>query len=67
MLRRLMIGQDDGAGKLIPRITVAARCGALQEDIQKWQGSRSDPHKDGLDALRYIVRALTEPPARMAA
>tara|TARA_R110000751_G_scaffold38010_1_gene91569 strand:+ start:572 stop:1993 length:1422 start_codon:yes stop_codon:yes gene_type:complete len=27
----------------------------LREDIERWEGSRRDPCKDGLDALRYIA------------
>lgn len=62
-LRRMMMGEG-GTG---PRLLVAPHCTAIQDDIAKWQGSRSDPHKDGLDALRYIVCMLSDPPAAIAA
>lgn len=36
-------------------ITIDPSCTPLIEDIENWRGSYSDPHKDGLDSLRYIV------------
>ena len=41
------------------RFSVDPRCVHLDEDLREWQGSRIDPHKDGLDALRYIVVKMT--------
>lgn len=42
------------------RISVSPACVHLDEDLREWKGSRIDPHKDGLDALRYIVTDLTQ-------
>jgi hypothetical protein len=42
------------------RISVDARCTHLDDDLREWRGSRIDPHKDGIDALRYIVVDLTQ-------
>ena len=53
ILHRLMVGDA-------PRLTVAAECGDLNDDLSNWQGSLSDPHKDGIDALRYIVVPMVE-------
>lgn len=51
VLHRLMVDS---------RISVAPRCTHLDEDLREWKGSRIDPHKDGIDALRYIVVELTQ-------
>lgn len=42
------------------RLLVHPRCVKLIEDLEQWQGVRTDPHKDGLDALRYIVVPMVE-------
>jgi hypothetical protein len=59
MLHRLMV--DDP-----PRLTVSTRCSLLHADLAGWQGSTSpsDPHKHGLDGLRYIAVPLLEGRAR---
>ena len=36
-----------------PRIFFCRWCQLIQEDVQKWDGSRGSPHKDGLDRLGY--------------
>jgi hypothetical protein len=43
-----------------PRMSVHPRCTHLIEDFERWQGVRRDPHKDGLDALRYVVVPMVE-------
>ena len=43
-----------------PRLIVNPRCGHLIEDFERWQGSTRDPHKDGLDAFRYITVPMVE-------
>jgi hypothetical protein len=49
-----------------PRLTVSTRCSLLHADLAGWQGSTSpsDPHKHGLDGLRYIAVPLLEGRAR---
>lgn len=42
------------------RISVDPRCVHLDEDLREWKGSRVDPHKDGIDGLRYIVCDMTQ-------
>jgi len=66
-LRRLMMGDPTMSPPVPPQITIHPRCVKLQEDIERWQGSRTDPHKDGLDALRYVVVEMTDQDARAAA
>lgn len=53
ILHRMMVGMS-------PRILVSDRCVHLAEDLSKWQGKSTDPHKDGIDALRYIVVDMIE-------
>ena len=48
VLHRLMIAQP-------PRITFHEDAKHLCEDMAEWRGSFIDPHKDGIDALRYAV------------
>lgn len=43
-----------------PRLQMNARCGALNDDFSQWQGSFNDPHKDGIDSVRYIVVPMAE-------
>ena len=43
-----------------PRITFSPRCKWLPESMERWEGSTTDPLKDGLDALRYTVVPLIE-------
>jgi hypothetical protein len=38
----------------------------LQEDINEWRGSFVDPHKDGIDALRYAVVFATQESSKRA-
>ena len=53
MLHRMMVGTS-------PRIQVASKCTVLHEDLRQWQGRSRDPHKDGIDALRYVVVGMIE-------
>jgi hypothetical protein len=53
ILHRLMVGDD-------PKLRVSPRCGPLNEDLSLWQGGQKDPHKDGIDAFRYISVAMCE-------
>lgn len=54
VLHRLMVGTT-------PRIKFHRESTeALQKDLQEWRGSYIDPHKDGIDALRYAVVDMTE-------
>lgn len=53
ILHRLMVGNT-------PRLRVAMHCAALNTDLSSWQGAKLDPHKDGIDALRYIVVPMVE-------
>ncbi len=66
-LGRLMVGDPEAKPPEPPQITVSPRCTRLHADIENWQGSRTDPCKDGLDALRYIVAEMTQPSHRAAA
>lgn len=40
-------------------IEFSPACVHLHEDLLEWRGDRADPHKDGIDALRYIVVDMT--------
>jgi len=53
ILHRLMV---DG------RFTVSTRpeCNPLDDDFTKWQYSFGDPHKDGIDSVRYTVVPMVE-------
>jgi hypothetical protein len=51
IMHRMMAGR---------RLLVSTGCQALASDLSLWQGGRTDPHKDGIDALRYIVTAMAE-------
>ena len=53
MLHRMMVGAE-------PRLQVSSRCTALHDDLRQWQGRTRDPHKDGIDALRYVVVGMIE-------
>jgi hypothetical protein len=55
ILHRLMVQEP-------ARFTVAPSCHDLIEDLNEWQGSTSptDPHKHGIDALRYIAIPMVE-------
>ncbi len=53
LLHRLMVGDD-------PRLTVDPRCEHLIGDFEAWEGATTDPHKDGIDAARYIIVPLVE-------
>jgi hypothetical protein len=53
ILHRMMVGMS-------PRFSMADRCTHLAEDLLRWQGRKTDPHKDGIDALRYIVVDMVE-------
>lgn len=53
ILHRLMLGKQ-------PRMLLSPRCKHLPESFSKWQCSFTDPLKDGLDALRYIVVPMIE-------
>jgi len=55
ILHRLMVGSQ-------PRFSVHPRCTELDTDLTQWQGSTSpsDPHKHGIDALRYIAVPMVE-------
>lgn len=53
ILHRLMVGRR-------PRLHVHPRCRPLIEDIESWRGGLTDPHKDGIDSLRYITVPLLE-------
>lgn len=43
-----------------PRFHVHPRCSAVVEDLERWQGSTRDPHKDGLDSIRYALVPMVE-------
>jgi hypothetical protein len=45
-LHRLMVGAH-------PRLMVHPRCAHLIDNIEKWEGGKLDPAKDGIDAWRY--------------
>jgi hypothetical protein len=51
VLHRLMVAK---------RITVDPSCAPLIHDIERWQGDRLAPEKDGIDSLRYGVVGLME-------
>ncbi len=51
LLHRLMV---DG------RWLVDPRCEKLHEDLMEWGGAFADPHKDGIDAARYVTVALVQ-------
>jgi hypothetical protein len=53
IIHRLMVGER-------PRFLMHPRCTVLASDLSAWQGSSSDPHKDGIDALRYTVVPMVE-------
>lgn len=53
ILHRLMVGGQ-------PRIVFADRCTTLADDIARWEGKKTDPHKDGIDALRYVIVDMLE-------
>lgn len=53
MMHRMMVGAN-------PRLLVSDRCVHLARDLQRWQGRTNDPHKDGIDALRYIIVDMVE-------
>lgn len=36
-------------------ISTSAVCNPLDEDFAEWQGKKLDPHKDGIDSVRYIA------------
>jgi hypothetical protein len=42
------------------RLTVDPSCSHLAEDLANWEGRQTDPHKDGIDAWRYITVPLVE-------
>jgi len=52
ILHRLMVADPY-------RIRFASRCEHLHEDLIEWRGDMADPHKDGIDALRYVVVDMT--------
>ena len=65
---------------LADHLWIHPRCQRLPVDLAEWRGDRTDPCKDGIDALRYIVvdlvdvrgvrfagRDSTRPPARRSA
>lgn len=54
VLHRLMV--SDPPAILFSKTTTAA----LQEDLLEWRGASTDPHKDGIDALRYAVVDMTK-------
>ena len=58
-LHRLMVSKGSGTHSG-PRLTVAPACKHLDEDLQEWQGGKLDPHKDGIDAWRYIAVPMLE-------
>ena len=53
ILHRLMVGEH-------PRLSVSPVCVHLNEDLSLWQGSSTDPHKDGVDSFRYITVPMVE-------
>mgnify|MGYP001611458583 CR=1 FL=1 len=53
ILHRLMVGKP-------PRLRISPRCRHLPESFAKWEGSTTDPLKDGLDAARYAIVPLIE-------
>jgi len=53
ILHRMMVADP-------PRLRLSKRCGALADDLTTWQGSKTDPAKDGIDSLRYVVVPMTE-------
>lgn len=53
ILHRLMVGKT-------PRLRMSPRCRHLPESFAKWEGSTTDPLKDGLDAARYAIVPLIE-------
>lgn len=53
ILHRLMVADT-------PRIVFDPKTTALQEDLMEWRGAQTDPHKDGIDALRYAVVDMTK-------
>ena len=58
IMHRLMVA--DPPGILFQKATTAA----LQEDLTEWRGATTDPHKDGIDACRYIVVDMTSKESR---
>jgi hypothetical protein len=58
VLHRLMVEE---------RLLLAPETVHLQEDLLEWRGSFIDPHKDGIDALRYATLHATQETARRAA
>ncbi len=48
IIHRMTVGDS-------PRLTLSPACAHLRADFENWKGSSRDPHKDGLDALRYIL------------
>jgi hypothetical protein len=40
-----------------PRLRFLRHCALIQEDVQRWDGRRTSPNKDGLDRLGYAWEA----------
>jgi phage terminase large subunit-like protein len=55
------------AAMLSDRLLFSDQCERLLDDIKAWRGLYSDPHKDGVDAMRYIVVGMAESRRRRAA
>jgi hypothetical protein len=53
VIHRLMVGSS-------PRIFFAPGTVHIQRDLENWQGNKTDPSKDGIDALRYIVVPMVD-------
>lgn len=53
LIHRMMVGNN-------PRFLIDRRCQYLINDLRSWQGSKTDPAKDGIDAMRYAVVPMVE-------